>query len=1025
MKNEMKNILSAAGAFLLGLTVSAADLDGSWSLNAWKGYKPAPDMEKTADGGISLTNVTAKYGVGLISRKRISSKAGDVMKFTALVKGRGKIFFQLQDYDASGKWLGVAGRAVRADLTSEWREITLSTKVENHKERVTAFSVATTGVGKGGELHIRKTRMEREESEFSGDCVFPRHWHVFAPVPPEAAPTLDKIPEQIGGVSGKTVSLDNNTIVLAPFFPERKVRNTAWLFAEFDAPSDGLYTIGAGADYFMAVHVNGKCIIDTLKSGDASGTPHFSNHKANASVRKGKNVIAVKFQSGSGNNPRISLGGADDLRNLSSILTVVETYLKDDYEKEAPRSGDPKLIRDILTDGIEEKTGQGVYKKGAVISFDRRYSLPSPVSGKLFAVGLRLHRFGGAGELVFSIGKGMTLTVGRADAKSDFTMTVKRDGKSLKSTILPAAALPSDIIFAVDANEYYVNAMSLQDSRLRAVNGRAAFSESGPFTAHIRVDAPSVTVDEFFTGVAKREVKSNTVPFSVALEPVFDPVKAGWKLVWSDEFDGKEVDWKTKWMNSPWNPVPRNRDMAYVRDGKLHIRAEFSPVPGNPAKFSGRTVGLYSQKRFGWGYYEARVRFTKTPGWWAAFWMFSEGRNMSVGGGYEIDIFEDYSTRGGKNMVANNLHVGFGPGKRSYGYHFKVPGSLDEFHTVGCKWTPFEVSFYLDGKLIGSSSRHSPYQSMTYDGINHGFCTSLLHICVSGQCGSSGGTAKSAGAEEYIVDWVRAYAYPRGEDPSVRFGSTPPKSLVKTGEKIVFDVTSAPSAVTKAKVRNVYLFDNGNLIDFKSGDSARFSFAIDRKHYADTIWASAGRSSAKAVLDSYPHLFTAAVQDEKGRVAATSCFPVIADMGESRPYKGVLPEVPGVIDTAKYDEGGNGNATYKQKRNGGTFPVGREGMFSRKKLNLREAGEWANFSFNAVRGGDFELVLDRDENRRFWPMRALVLIDGVYAGDFVAPENAEKAVLKNVSLTTGKHRLTLISACGYGVWPRSIEFKAK
>ena len=89
---------------------------------------------------------------------------------------------------------------------------------------------------------------------------------------------------------------------------------------------------------------------------------------------------------------------------------------------------------------------------------------------------------------------------------------------------------------------------------------------------------------------------------------------------------------------------------------------------------------------------------------------------------------------------------------------------------------------------------------------------------MSGQCGSSGGTAKSAGAEEYIVDWVRAYAYPRGEDPSVRFGSTPPKSLVKTGEKIVFDVTSVPSAVTKAKVRNVYLFDNGNLIDFKPDD---------------------------------------------------------------------------------------------------------------------------------------------------------------------------------------------------------------
>ncbi|MBQ9502469.1 MAG: hypothetical protein IJU70_09960 [Lentisphaeria bacterium] len=208
-----------------------------------------------------------------------------------------------------------------------------------------------------------------------------------------------------------------------------------------------------------------------------------------------------------------------------------------------------------------------------------------------------------------------------------------------------------------------------------------------------------------------------------------------------------------------------------------------------------------------------------------------------------------------------------------------------------------------------------------------------------------------------------------------------------------------------------------------AGGSGRFEFAIDRRHYADTIWAAAGRGSAKAVLDSYPHLFAAAVQDETGRVAVTPFFPVIADMGESRPYKGVLPEVPGVIDTAKYDEGGIGSSCYKQKRGGGTFPVGREGMFSRKRLNLREAGEWVNFSFNAAKAGRYDVVLNRDGYRRFWPMRAMVLIDGVYAGDFLASENAPQAVLKNVSLAAGKHRLTLISACDYGVWPLSLEFK--
>ena len=642
------------------------------------------------------------------------------------------------------------------------------------------------------------------------------------------------------------------------------------------------------------------------------------------------------------------------------------------------------------------------------------------LGGKLFAIGLRLHKFSGAGNITYTIGKDARLVVAKANAKSDFSMTVFKGGKKLKSAVLPYAALPSDIIFAFDANEYYVNAMSLQDSKLRAVNGKAVLVEKAPFSAEIKVNAPSITVDEFFTGLAKREVKSNTVPFKIALDSTFDPVKAGWRLAWADEFNGKEVDWKNNWMNSPWDPRPKNRDMAYLKDGKLHIKAEFKPDPKNPGKFNGRSVGLYSQKRFSYGYYEAKVRFTRKPGWWAAFWMLDEGRNLAAGGGYEIDIFEDYSTRGGKNIVANNLHVNFGPGSRSYGYHFPVPGSMDDFYIVGCKWTPFEVSVYINGKLVRSSSRHSPYQSVTYDGINHGFCTSTLYVCLSGQCGSSGGRAKNAGSEEFIVDYVRAYAYPHELDPKVTLTEKPRKSNFKLGEKIVFKANTKPSAKTGAKIKALYLFDNGNLIDYKLGDKATFEFAVDEKHYKDTIWAGAGRGLRMSVFDAYPHFFVIAAQDEKGNVGSTELFPVIVDMGKSSAFKGKVPSVPGKILTSQFDEGGNGNATYKQKRRGGTFPVGTDKLFSRKKLNLRECGEWANFTFNAQKSGKYNISLERDQYRLYYPIRAMVLIDGRYVGDLKADKFVKNAVLKGVNLSQGSHRLTLISACTYGIWPLSL-----
>ena len=1009
-------------AILCGSVLSGAKLDGSWYLNTWSGYLPLPKMVKAKDGSISVTNVTAKHGCGILSRHRIPAKAGDTMKFTAMVKGKGKMFFRLQDYNAKGKWLRVALNTAHAQLTPEWKEVTLSVKVENDKSNITAFCVGFIGVNKGGELAVKNARMEIEASDYMGDYVFPRHWQIFAPVDAAAKPQLNVIPKNIGKAKAKSVTLDNGMIQLAPFFPAQKLRNTAWLYAELNAPVAGKFTIGAGADYFFAIYVNGKCIVDRLTAGNVESIVHFSNHKVVADLKKGKNIIAVKFQAGASQRPCISLGGANELRNLSSVLSITERFRRDDYEAPAKRSGNPQLIQDILTDGIEQKTGQGVYKNGSIIKFDRTYDMPPKLGGKLFAIGLRLHKFTGAGNITYTIGKDARLVVAKANAKSDFTMTVFKGGKKLKSAVLPYTALPSDIIFAFDANEYYVNAMSLQDSKLRAVNGKAVLVEKAPFSAEIKVNAPSITVDEFFTGLAKREVKSNTVPFKIALDSTFDPVKAGWRLAWADEFNGKEVDWKNNWMNSPWDPRPKNRDMAYLKDGKLHIKAEFKPDPKNPGKFNGRSVGLYSQKRFSYGYYEAKVRFTRKPGWWAAFWMLDEGRNMAAGGGYEIDIFEDYSTRGGKNIVANNLHVNFGPGNRSYGYHFPVPGSMDDFYIVGCKWTPFEVSVYINGKLVRSSSRHSPYQSVTYDGINHGFCTSTLYVCLSGQCGSSGGRAQSAGSEEFIVDYVRAYAYPHELDPKVTLTEKPRKSNFKLGEKIVFKANTKPSAKTGAKIKALYLFDNGNLIDYKLGDSAKFEFAVDEKHYKDTIWAGAGRGLRMSVFDAYPHFFVIAAQDEKGNVGSTELFPVIVDMGKSSAYKGKVPSVPGKILTSQFDEGGNGNATYKQKRRGGTFPIGTDKLFSRKKLNLRECGEWANFTFNAQKSGKYNISLERDQYRLYYPIRAMVLIDGVYVGDLKADKFVPNAVLKGVNLSQGSHRLTLISACTYGIWPLSLRF---
>ena len=82
-----------------------------------------------------------------------------------------------------------------------------------------------------------------------------------------------------------------------------------------------------------------------------------------------------------------------------------------------------------------------------------------------------------------------------------------------------------------------------------------------------------------------------------------------------------------------------------------------------------------------------------------------------------------------------------------------------------------------------------------------------------------------------------------------------------------------------------------------------------------------------------------------------------------------------------------------------------------------------NYTFNAANAGRYSIELTRREYRREWPMRAMLLLDGVYIGDLTAQPKAEKAGLKGIAIAAGQHRLTLISTCTYGTWATRLEFK--
>lgn len=171
-----------------------------------------------------------------------------------------------------------------------------------------------------------------------------------------------------------------------------------------------------------------------------------------------------------------------------------------------------------------------------------------------------------------------------------------------------------------------------------------------------------------------------------------------YKLVWTDEFKGKELDME-KWEYRSLGP---RRDAINVKDtvsldGKGHLVLTTKRVDD---KYHTAMIGTKDKFETKFGYFECRVKFQKQIGHWSAFWL----QSPTVGkvgdpkeNGTEIDIFEYLPNK--KDTIHINLHWD------GYGEHHKHAGSkykqsdLDEgFHVIGLEWTPNEYVFYVDGK---------------------------------------------------------------------------------------------------------------------------------------------------------------------------------------------------------------------------------------------------------------------------------------------------------------------------------------
>lgn len=198
--------------------------------------------------------------------------------------------------------------------------------------------------------------------------------------------------------------------------------------------------------------------------------------------------------------------------------------------------------------------------------------------------------------------------------------------------------------------------------------------------------------------------------FSFAAAPATQPsgaAPAGWKLVWSDEFDGQQLD-RTKWGfdqggrgwgNNELEFYTDRPENAYVQDGMLHIRAIKESYQGalyTSARL--KTRNLFFRK---YGRFEFRAKLPTGKGLWPALWMMPQ---QSKYGGWpasgEIDVME---ARGQEpNKVLGTLHYGSRPPANTHtGKDYILPdnGTIADFHVYGLEWEPGEIRWYVDDRL--------------------------------------------------------------------------------------------------------------------------------------------------------------------------------------------------------------------------------------------------------------------------------------------------------------------------------------
>lgn len=242
----------------------------------------------------------------------------------------------------------------------------------------------------------------------------------------------------------------------------------------------------------------------------------------------------------------------------------------------------------------------------------------------------------------------------------------------------------------------------------------------------------------------------------------------GWELVWSDEFDGDELD-VTKWAievnafgggNHELQIYTDRSENVRVRDGLLILEArrDHHDIAGTKREFSSGRVRTKRRGDWKYGKVEVRAKLPRGQGLWPAIWMLpTDERYGGWAASGEIDIMEFKGQEPGQYW--GTLHYGGGwPNNKHTGEIYRLPAGqslCEDFHTYGMEWREGEIRWLIDGKVWQTQTKWDSSNGEFPAPFDQRFHL-ILNLAVGGQFVGPPDTATPLPAQ-FQVDYVRVY----------------------------------------------------------------------------------------------------------------------------------------------------------------------------------------------------------------------------------------------------------------------------